>query len=35
MEASNGTLIAYDVCIANIADASDCISDDFLIWGNP
>jgi len=33
--ASNGTLIVYQVCLANNPQASDCVFDDYLIWGNP
>ena len=32
---SNGTLIIYQVCLANTPEASNCIFDDYLIWGNP
>ena len=33
--APNGTLIVYQVCVENVDDGPDCISDDYLIWGNP
>ena len=33
--ASNGTLIVYQVCVDNVQDGPDCITDDYLIWGNP
>ena len=32
---SNGTLIVYQVCLANIPQSSECVFDDYLIWGNP
>ena len=32
---SNGTLIIYQVCLANTPQASNCVFDDYLIWGNP
>lgn len=35
INSSNGTLIVYQVCLANIPDISDCVFDDYLIWGNP
>jgi hypothetical protein len=35
INAPNGTLIIYEVCIDNTVDAPDCIVDDFLVWGNP
>ena len=35
LNASNGTLIVYQVCVDNVEDRPDCISDDYLIWGNP
>lgn len=35
IKASNGTLILYQVCVENIQDGPDCITEDYLIWGNP
>lgn len=35
VDASNGTLIVYQVCIQNIPDTTSCVVDDYLIWGNP
>jgi hypothetical protein len=30
---SDGTLIVYQVCLANTPQSSDCVMDDYLIWG--
>lgn len=35
VSASNGTLILYQVCLANTPGETDCVFDDYLIWGNP
>ncbi|MFC1996677.1 hypothetical protein ACFLXI_03595 [Chloroflexota bacterium] len=35
INATNGTLIGYQVCLDNIPGVSDCVLDDYLIWGNP
>ena len=35
IEAPNGTLIVYQVCVDHAANGPDCIVDDYLIWGNP
>jgi hypothetical protein len=35
INASSGTLILYDVCIDNVENGPDCVTDDYLIWGNP
>ncbi len=35
INAPNGTLIIYQVCVDNVQDGPDCITDDYLIWGNP
>jgi len=35
IQAPNGTLIVYKVCVDNSFDAPECIVDDFLVWGNP
>ena len=35
VEARNGTIIPYDVCIENLMNERSCVSDSFLIWGNP
>jgi hypothetical protein len=34
IEARNGTLIPYEVCIQNIDNRRHCAGDDFIIWGN-
>jgi hypothetical protein len=35
MSVSNGTLIIYQICLANTPQATNCVFDDYLIWGNP
>jgi hypothetical protein len=35
IDASNGTLIVYQVCLDNMPGLPSCVSDDYLIWGNP
>jgi len=35
IDAPNGTLIVYRVCLANVPYETDCVLDDYLIWGNP
>lgn len=35
IQAQNGTLIPYQVCIANLNREKFCVRDSFLIWGNP
>ncbi len=35
IDAPNGTLIVYQVCIDHVQDGPDCITEDYLIWGNP
>jgi hypothetical protein len=35
IEAQNGTLIPYEVCISSIRDEMFCVKDSFVIWYNP
>jgi hypothetical protein len=35
IQAQNGTLIPYQVCIDNLNRERFCVRDSFLIWGNP
>ncbi len=35
ISASNGTLIIYQVCIDHLQDGPDCVTDDYIVWGNP
>ncbi len=35
IDAPHGTVIAYDVCIYPEDEAQTCVSESFLIWGNP
>lgn len=35
ISAPNGTLIPYQVCIANQTDEKFCVKDDYLIWNTP
>jgi hypothetical protein len=34
IEADNGSLITYDVCIDDVDAGTDCVSDSYIIWGN-
>jgi hypothetical protein len=34
ISAPNGARIEYSVCLLGQGDESDCIRDDYLIWGN-
>ena len=35
IEAQNGTLIPYQVCISSLSDEVFCVKDSFVIWYNP
>jgi len=36
LEAPNGTIILYQVCLYGIAESKNfCVMEDFTIWGNP
>jgi hypothetical protein len=35
IEAQNGTLIPYQVCISSLTDEMFCVKDSFVIWYNP
>jgi len=35
IEAPNGTIIPFKVCIAAVAEARFCIADFFVIWNTP
>lgn len=35
IEAPNGTLIAYQVCLSSVTEVELCITDHFLIWNYP
>jgi hypothetical protein len=34
IDASIGTVIVYEVCLENVQNGPDCVTDDYLIWGN-
>jgi hypothetical protein len=35
IDAPHGTVIHYDVCVSTVNQESTCVSESFLIWGNP
>jgi hypothetical protein len=35
LAATNSTLVAYQVCVANLSIAPVCVKESYLIWNNP
>lgn len=35
INAANGTLIPYQICVYNLNQEKFCVRDSFLIWQNP
>jgi hypothetical protein len=35
IDAPNGTLIAYEVCLFSISGESSCVGENYLIWATP
>ncbi len=35
IDAPNGTIIPYQVCVYNLNGSKFCVKDSFLIWSNP